>query len=173
MTVSEETLNHQVDCRGMPLIKSPDEIGVSASGIIYDRFGRVLLQKRTDIGWWGLPGGRLEIGENLTDCVEREVLEETNITVRAKALIKLYSDLTEYTAIQYPNGKLVQYVTALFLCEKISGYLAMSNESTDIGYYDPQSFPENTLLSTRLRVKDAQEFSRSDKGYFDVIELEK
>ena len=167
------TLSHQVDCRGMPLVKDPDAIGVSASGIIYDRFGHVLLQKRTDIGWWGLPGGRLDIGENLTDCVIREVMEETNITVRAKALIRVYSDLTEYTAIQYPNGKLVQYVTALFLCEKISGYLAMSNESTDIGYYDPQSFPENTLLSTRLRVKDAQEFSRSDKGYFDVIELEK
>jgi len=49
----------------------------------------------------------------------------------------------------------------------------MSNESTDIGYYDPQHFPENTLLSTRLRVKDAREFSRSDKGHFDVIELEK
>jgi len=173
MTISEQTLNHQVDCRGMPLVRDPDAIGVSASGIIYDRFGHVLLQKRTDIGWWGLPGGRLDIGENLTDCVIREVMEETNITVRAKALIRVYSDLTEYTAIQYPNGKLVQYVTALFLCEKISGYLAMSNESTDIGYYDPQSFPENTLLSTRLRVKDAQEFSRSDKGYFDVIELEK
>ena len=173
MTISEQTLNHQVDCRGMPLVKDPDAIGVSASGIIYDRFGHVLLQKRTDIGWWALPGGRLDIGENLTDCVIREVMEETNITVRAKALIRVYSDLTEYTAIQYPNGKLVQYVTALFLCEKISGYLAMSNESTDIGYYDPQSFPENTLLSTRLRVKDAQEFSRSDKGYFDVIELEK
>ena len=173
MTVPEQTLNHRVDCRGIPLMKDPDEIGISASGIIYDRFGHVLLQKRTDIGWWGLPGGRLEIGENLTDCVTREVLEETNITVKAKALIRVYSDLTEYTAIQYPNGKLVQYVTALFLCEKISGYLAMSNESTDIGYYDPQSFPENTLLSTRLRVKDAQEFSRSDKGYFDVIELEK
>ena len=173
MTISEQTLSHQVDCRGMPLVRDPDAIGVSASGIIYDRFGHVLLQKRTDIGWWGLPGGRLDIGENLTDCVIREVMEETNITVRAKALIRVYSDLTEYTAIQYPNGRLVQYVTALFLCEKISGYLAMSNESTDIGYYDPQSFPENTLLSTRLRVKDAQEFSRSDKGYFDVIELEK
>jgi ADP-ribose pyrophosphatase YjhB (NUDIX family) len=173
MTVSEQTLNHQFDCRGMPLIKGPDEIGISASGIIYDRFGHVLLQKRTDIGWWGLPGGRLEIGENLTNCVEREVLEETNIKVRAKALIKVYSDLTEYTAIQYPNGKLVQYVTVLFLCERTSGYLIMSNESTDIGYYDPQHFPENTLLSTRLRVKDAREFSRSEKGYFDVIELEK
>ena len=173
MTVPEQTLNHRVDCRGIPLMKDPDEIGISASGIIYDRFGHVLLQKRTDIGWWGLPGGRLEIGENLTDCVTREVLEETNITVKAKALIRVYSDLTEYTAIQYPNGKVVQYVTALFLCEKISGYLVMSNESTDIGYYDPQNFPENTLFATRLRVKDAQEFSRSDKGYFDVIELEK
>ena len=173
MTVPEQTLNHRIDCRGIPLMKDPDEIGISASGIIYDRFGHVLLQKRTDIGWWGLPGGRLEIGENLTDCVTREVLEETNITVRAKALIRVYSDLTEYTAIQYPNGKVVQYVTALFLCEKISGYLGMSNESTDIGYYDPQNFPENTLFATRLRVKDAQEFSRSHKGYFDVIELEK
>ena len=173
MTVPEQSLNHRIDCRGIPLMKDPDEIGISASGIIYDRFGHVLLQKRTDIGWWGLPGGRLEIGENLTDCVTREVLEETNITVRAKALIRVYSDLTEYTAIQYPNGKVVQYVTALFLCEKISGYLGMSNESTDIGYYHPQNFPENTLFATRLRVKDAQEFSRSHKGYFDVIELEK
>jgi hypothetical protein len=49
----------------------------------------------------------------------------------------------------------------------------MSNESTDLGYYDPQNFPPNTLLSTRLRVKDAQEFSISDKGSSNVIELEK
>ena len=109
----------------------------------------------------------------MTTCIVREVLEETNIIVRAKAFIKLYSDLAEYTAIEYPNGKLVQYVTELFLYEKISGYLIMSNESTDLGYYGPQNFPTNTLLSTRLRVKDTQEFSRSDKGSFNVIELEK
>ena len=173
MTGSEPVHKNPVDCRGTPLQKDPDEIGISTSGIIYDRFGHVLLQKRTDIGWWGLPGGRLEIGENLTTCIVREVLEEANIIVRAKAFMKLYSDLAEYTAIEYSNGKLVQYVTALFLCEKISGYLIMSNESTDLGYYDPQNFPTNTLLFTRLRVKDTQEFSRSDKGSFNVIELEK
>ncbi|PZC41275.1 MAG: 8-oxo-dGTP pyrophosphatase MutT, NUDIX family [Chloroflexi bacterium] len=173
MTGSEPVHKNPVDCRGTPLQKDPDQIGISTSGIIYDRFGYVLLQKGTDIGWWDLPGGRLEIGGNLTTCIVREVLEETNIIVRAKAFIAVCYDLAEYTAIEYTNGKLVQHVTALFLCEKISGYLIMSNESTDLGYYDPQNFPTNILLSTRLRVKDTQEFSRSYKGSFNVIELEK
>ena len=64
MTGSEPAHKNPVDCRGTPLQKDTDEIGISTSGIIYDRFGHVFLQKRTDIGWWGLPGGRLEIGEN-------------------------------------------------------------------------------------------------------------
>ncbi len=158
MSISRHNSNGYLDCRGIPLTKIPDEIGVSASAVIFDRFGHVLLQKRADIGWWGLPGGKLEIGENFQNCIVREVQEETNLLVDPKKLIKVYSGLSDYTAIEYPSGKLVQYITALFLCEKISGYLSLSNESTDIGYYDPNKFPDKTLFSAKLRVTNTREF---------------
>lgn len=172
MNINPYNINCYLDCRGIALTKVPDEIGVSASAVIFDRFGYVLLQKRSDIGWWGLPGGKLEIGENFQNCIVREVKEETNLLVNPKQLIKVYSDLSDYTAIEYPDGKLVQYITALFLCEKISGYLNLSNESTDIGYYDPDMFPDKTLFSAKLRVKDTQEFCKRNKGEFDVVKLE-
>ena len=172
MSLDSRNINIYRDCRGIPLARNPDEIGVSASAVIFDRLGHVLLQKRSDIGWWGLPGGKLEIGENFQNCIVREVKEETNLLVYPKRLIKVYSDLSDYTAIEYPDGKLVQYITALFLCEKISGYLSLSNESTDIGYYDPNQFPDNTLFSAKLRVNATQLFCKIHEGEVDVIKLE-
>ena len=101
---------------------------------------------------------------------KRDIIEE--FLVDPKKIIKVNSDLSDYTAIEYPDGKLVQYITALFVCKKISGYLNLSNESTDIGYYDPNMFPDKTLFSAKLRVKDTQEFCKRNKGEFDVVKLE-
>lgn len=43
--------------------------------------GSILLQKRTDFGLWGLPGGNAEEGEGLETLVVREALEETGLIV--------------------------------------------------------------------------------------------
>ncbi len=61
---------------------------VSVKGVVYDQ-GRVLLAKN-DRDEWELPGGQLERGETPHACVEREVLEETGLTVRAGPLIDAY-----------------------------------------------------------------------------------
>ncbi len=37
--------------------------------------------------YWYLPGGRLELSESLTDCVEREVYEETGLSVKTGPLL--------------------------------------------------------------------------------------
>lgn len=144
-----------LDCTGEPILRLPDVVRASASAVIFDGLGQVLLQKRSDNAWWGLPGGAMDPGESFDDCVVREVLEETGLLVEINSHVKTYSDPRDYTCIVYPDGNLVQYVTALYVCAKLSGYLKLSEESTDIGYFPTHNFPQNTLCSTYLRVQDA------------------
>jgi ADP-ribose pyrophosphatase YjhB (NUDIX family) len=62
---------------------------VGVSGLVRDEQGRVLLLKHTYRGKypWGLPGGGLQPGESLEECLEREVLEETGLHVEAERLL--------------------------------------------------------------------------------------
>jgi 8-oxo-dGTP diphosphatase len=56
--------------------------------VMHDDAGRLLLVRRghePGRGLWSLPGGRVEPGETLAEAVEREVLEETGLRVRAGA----------------------------------------------------------------------------------------
>ncbi|WP_347057844.1 NUDIX domain-containing protein [Blastococcus sp. HT6-30] len=56
--------------------------------IVHDPAGRLLLVRRRNApgrGLWSVPGGRVEPGETVAAAVEREVLEETGLRVRAGA----------------------------------------------------------------------------------------
>jgi ADP-ribose pyrophosphatase len=57
-----------------------------AVGVIVIKDNEVLLVKRKQppgMGLWAIPGGRVELGETLQEAAEREVGEETGVTVRA------------------------------------------------------------------------------------------
>ena len=148
-------LMHQTDFTGQPLTRIPDYVRASGTGIIFNEKNEVLLQLRSDNYWWGLPGGGMDPGESLSECTVREVYEETGLCVHVGCLVKVYSEISDYTVVQYPDGNLVQYVAAVYICHKYSGTLTSSEESLDIGYFDPSQFPEKTVLSTILRVNDA------------------
>lgn len=58
--------------------------------IVHDARGRLLLVRRRNDpgrGLWSVPGGRVEAGESVAAAVEREVLEETGLRVRAGAVV--------------------------------------------------------------------------------------
>lgn len=145
-----------VDWSGAPINRMPDRLLPSACAVIYDAAGRLLLQRRADNGYWGLPGGRMDPGESISHTAVRETREETGLLVTVRRLIGVYSDPTRYCIASYPDGTLVQHVNLVFECEVTGGELALSHESTDIGFFDLDALPEPLLLSHKLRIEDAR-----------------
>ena len=55
-------------------------------GVVLDAGNRVFLVKHSYVSGWHLPGGGVEVGENLHEAVAREVREETGLAVAPVAL---------------------------------------------------------------------------------------
>ncbi len=144
-----------IDATGRPLPRMPDRITAVTNGVIFDDQGRVLLQKRADNGFWGLPGGMIDIGETVEQGAIREVLEETGLHVTLKRLVGIYSDPKAHCVMIYPGDVIVQGVTITFECQVRAGELKISEESTDIGYFPVDALPEDTLISHHIRIQDA------------------
>lgn len=108
-------------------------IRLGCTAAIFDDQGRVLLTKRTDNGQWCLPGGAVDPGESVAEACEREVLEETGLSVRVKRLVGVYSHPDKL--VIYPDGNKVQVVALHFEAEIISGELSLSEEITDFSYF--------------------------------------
>lgn len=63
----------------------PAKPAVAVGAVVFHQ-RRVLLVKRSkapSLGVWAIPGGSVELGETLQQAAEREILEETGITIRA------------------------------------------------------------------------------------------
>ena len=103
-------------------------IGIGA--VIIDEAGRVLLIRRAAEplkGHWSLPGGLLELGESLTEGVQREIREETGLAVEPLELIELLDRI-------YREGERVRYhyVIADYLCRvKIGGGAVQAASDAD------------------------------------------
>jgi 8-oxo-dGTP pyrophosphatase MutT (NUDIX family) len=126
--------------------------GVSA--VILEE-GRVLLQRRDDTGRWGLPGGGVEPGESVRQALIREVREETGLDVEPLRLIGVYSDPVYHQIVTYPDGNVVHYVSSVFECAVRSGSLVCGDESLELDWFDPERLPEDLMLISTIRIRDA------------------
>ena len=96
-----------IDNRGNA-VRAPKEIRPGTAALIFNEQGEVLLHKRSDNGFWSVPGGAVDIGESVQQAIVREALEETGLHVTVKRLIGIYSDPKHYTISTYPGGDVVQ-----------------------------------------------------------------
>ena len=82
----------------------------------------------------------LELDESLTQCVVREVREETGLTVIPERLVGVYSS-PDYDVV-YPNGDQVQQVIACFECRAVAGRLrSQAAETLDLGWFPLDELP--------------------------------
>jgi ADP-ribose pyrophosphatase YjhB (NUDIX family) len=114
---------------------------VFTCAIIYNEAGEILWQQRSDFGWWGFPGGSVEMNENLTACLEREIHEETGLKVAIERLLGIYS--SPDFDICYPNGDEAQQVTFTFVCRLSGGEMqADKSETLDLNWKPVNEIPE-------------------------------
>jgi 8-oxo-dGTP pyrophosphatase MutT (NUDIX family) len=141
------TIHHE------PIAGATVKLGVGV--ILRDGFGRVLLEKRSDNGEWGLPGGRLDPGETIDSCARREVREETGLECRVVALQGVYSDPAAGRMIEYhDNGDRRHLVDVVVIAEVISGTLVLSSESEAMEWFDPAAFPAPLIAPSRAALAD-------------------
>ena len=101
-----ESVPEWYDDTGKRVTRMPDAIHLAASSIVFNEKSEILLQKRADNGWWGLPSGHVDIGESVEQGAVREIWEETGIHTRVKRLVGIYSDPQHNVIAAYPDGSL-------------------------------------------------------------------
>ena len=143
-----------LDSTGKPLPKLPKVIRPGTCAAVFNERGEILLQQRSDNGFWSMPGGAIDPGESVEQGVLREVWEETGLHVRVVRLVGVYSDPRNYMITHYPGGDIVHNVSLCFVCERVAGTLQLSDESTDIGYFPVETLPAPMMPSHLIRLQD-------------------
>ncbi|WP_305751874.1 NUDIX hydrolase [Mammaliicoccus sciuri] len=124
---------------------------VGALVLIFNRDKQVLLQLRSDNESWGLPGGRMELGESFEEAATREVYEETNLEIQNLKFVTNFSG-KDYHMV-YPNGDEAYTVTALFESEEYEGELSVDiKETQNLKFFDLDKLPQN--ISPPVKMKE-------------------
>jgi len=120
--------------------------------ILLSQAGEVLLTRRADNGQWCLPGGHLDFGETVEQCVVREVYEETGLLVQIERLVGVYSHpIPPGQGLPSPR----HYVILSFLCRATGGALHLSDETSEVRYFPPEALPDGLWTWQRDRIADA------------------
>jgi 8-oxo-dGTP diphosphatase len=109
---------------------------VTADGIVFKDGRIVLIRRRNDPfkGSHALPGGFVNYGERLEDCVVREVLEETGLRTQIVRLIGLYS-----APGRDPRG---HFVTAVYELRPIGGALKAGDDAISAKWVPVEDIPQ-------------------------------
>ena len=132
---------------------------VGVDGAVFNDEGKLLLIQRKDNGSWAMPGGAADVGEPPSGVAVREVWEETGLRVRAVRLVGVYDS----RKVGSPDA--VHLYHLVFLCEKESGELMLTNETLAFGYFSEEEVAGLTLHRGHgARIPDAFAMWRGEIG---------
>ncbi|WP_319524962.1 NUDIX hydrolase [uncultured Desulfosarcina sp.] len=101
-----------------------------AVGAVVFKDDAVLLVKRGKEpaqGMWAIPGGSVRLGETLQSAAEREILEETGVTIRAGEPVLVFD-----TIQRDESGDVrFHYVIVDLAAEYIAGYPKAADDAAD------------------------------------------
>ncbi|WP_152393287.1 NUDIX domain-containing protein [Paenibacillus guangzhouensis] len=135
------------------------KILVTGGAIIRDDQGRILLQRRSDYGDWGLPGGGMNAGESIEETMIREIHEETGLVVTHYELHTVYSG--SRMKYKYPDGNEVVFVMFIFNAKAdLTGRIAKDNKTLIYADKEQESLQLEFKSIEEIKVEDISTVQR-------------
>jgi ADP-ribose pyrophosphatase YjhB (NUDIX family) len=110
------------------------------------RDGKILLVQELTDGCWSLPGGWADLGQSPREMVEREVLEESGMRVKAQKVVAIY-DANRVEPFEFYHAYKI-----IFLCDILGGEPTPSLETPSVGFFSPNALPPLSLFRTNQRI---------------------
>lgn len=108
---------------------------IPAVGVIVEREGKILLIKKGRgifLNQWCIPGGKIELGEQINETIKREILEETCLEVDYPEFVT-YQETIERDIDGNVNR---HFVFFNFKVQYISGTPKAQDDAKEIGFFD-------------------------------------
>lgn len=135
----------------------------AASAVVTDSRGHILLHRRRDNQLWALPGGKMEVGESISDTAVREVIEESGYEVQPTYVIGVYSDPKH--VFSYDDGEVRQEFSVCIHCRLVGGGLRVSDESYEVAWFSPDEV-DRLPMNERIRVRVVDYLAGVKAGLF-------
>ncbi len=126
----------QIHTGGANASRAP--IILNCAGALIIRDGRILFQRRTDNGKWGLIGGLLEMNETYEQAALREIREETGLEVRLDSFLGIFHNHD----MVWSNGDAAHVLSAMYTASIVSGEPRIDEESYELRFFAPDEIPE-------------------------------
>jgi len=123
-------------------------IGVGALILKRDRILMAQRGKQPLMGWWSLPGGALETGENLADAVCREVREETSLEVQPLGILEVFERIMRDAS----GAPEYHYVLIDYMCRITGGDLHPGDDVCAVEWVKRRDLPKLPITEGTLGV---------------------
>jgi 8-oxo-dGTP pyrophosphatase MutT (NUDIX family) len=134
-----------------PAAPKPTNRKASASTLVRDGDGRVLLLRRPDNDLWTIPTGAVKKHETVVEAGVRECREETGIAVEITGLVGVFSDPRHIVA--YADGKVRQPINICLHARPVGGRLTRTQEASEVAWVAPADLDGYAMHpAIRLRV---------------------
>lgn len=111
---------------------------LNCAGALVIREDKILFQRRTDNGKWGLIGGLVEMNETYEQTALREIREETGLEVRLDSFLGIFHNHN----MVWSNGDAAHVISAMFTATIVSGEPRIDEESYELRFFGKDEIPE-------------------------------
>ena len=121
--------------------------------LLFNDKNEILLEERSDDGYFDFPGGGIDLKESGEEAAKRELFEETGLIVDELEFFKVYSgEITHYV---YFNGDEIYGVDLIYICRKYHGEIKPQEEEVKkIKFYNLNNLPDKMSIRNKQIIKD-------------------